>query len=161
MTHRLTPQLDVQIYTHVLRDRIEWDLSSPLPPALFALSYSRDLGLSGEAIPLIAHAITEEILKHKKDALDWQLFKSTHPSEQAKWEHPHGAARPKIATKGGGSARYGSEGLKGVWREYWEREEYGPVFVELGWEEMERREMERVREARRTLRGVVGKRRRI
>jgi chromatin structure-remodeling complex subunit SFH1 len=147
----------VQIYTHILRDRIEWDLSSPLPVAVFSASYARDLGLSGEAVPLIAHAIQEELLKHKKDALDWQLFKRTHPTEQAKWEHPHGSARPKISAK---NAKTGAEGLKGVWRDWWEREEFGPILVEIGYEEMEKREAERVRDARRTLRGVVGKRRR-
>lgn len=123
----------------------------------FATQYARDLGLSGEAIPLIAHALQEELLKHKKDALDWQLFKQTHPTEQAKWEHPHGSGRPKISAK---NAKTGAEGLKGVWRDWWEREEFGPVLIEIGYEEMERREAERLRDARRTMRGVVGKRRR-
>lgn len=155
-----TSQLEVQIYRHILRDRIEWDLSSSLPPSDFASSYVRDLGLSGEATPLIAHAITEELLKHKKDALDWRLFRKTHPSEQAKWEHPTGAARPKVFVKNG-SAKDGAEGLRGVWRDWWEREEYGPVLVELGYDELERREAERFREARRVNRGVTGKRRRL
>ena len=150
-------QLDVQIYTHILRDRIEWDLSSSLPASTFAALYARDLGLSGEAVPLIAHAITEELLKHKKDALDWQLFKRTHPTEQAKCEHPHGASRPRVSAK---NAKSGAEGLKGVWRDWWEREEFGPILVELDYAELERREADRVREARRTNRGVMGRKRR-
>ena len=134
-------QLDVQIYTHILRDRIEWDLSSPLPPAQFAKSYCQDLGLTGEAIPLIAHAITDELLKHKRDALELELFARTHPEEQAKWEKtPGGHLRV--------TSRQGAKALVGVWRDWWEREEFGPMLIELSTEEMERREVERTREAR-------------
>ena len=134
-------QLDVQIYTHILRDRIEWDLSSPLPPALFAKQYCSDLGLTGEAIPLVAHAITDELLKHKKDALELELFSDTHPEEQAKWEKG-GAGGLRV------NNRHGAKGLVAVWRDWSEREEFGPVLVELTMEEMEKRELERNREAR-------------
>jgi chromatin structure-remodeling complex subunit SFH1 len=58
------------------------------------------------------------------------------------------------------TVKSGAKGLKGIWRDWWEREEYGPVLVELSMEEMEKREMERTREARRLMRGVTGKRRR-
>ncbi len=133
-------QLDVQIYAHILRDRIEWDLSSPLPPTLFASAYCTDLGLTGEAIPLIAHAIHDELLKHKRDALDLELFSASHPDEQAKWERVGGG--PRVNSRGG------ARGLVGVWRDWWEREEFGPVLVELSTEDMERRELERTREAR-------------
>jgi chromatin structure-remodeling complex subunit SFH1 len=142
----------VQISTQILRDKIEWDLSSTLPPTTFALAYTRDLGLSGEATPLIAHAITEEILRHKKDALDLRLFRATHPNEQAKWEKTTNTARVNHRT--------GAKGLKGVWRDWFEREEFGPVLIQLTLEDMERREVERNREQRRIMRGVIGKRRR-
>jgi hypothetical protein len=135
-----TRQLEVQIYTHILRDRIEWDLSSSLQPSQFATQYCRDLGLTGEAIPLITVAIHEELLKHKKDALELELFAATHPEAQAKWEKAPGGA-PRV------NRREGARALVGVWRDWWEREEYGPVLVE-SMEEMERREMERTREAR-------------
>jgi len=46
------------------------------------------------------------------------------------------------------SDRKGARGLVGVWRDWWEREEFGPVLVELSVEEMERREVERTRESR-------------
>lgn len=133
-------QLDVQIYEYLLRDRIEWDLSSSLPPTLFAKEYCRELGLTGEAIPLVAHAITDELLKHKRDALELELFASTHPEEQAKWDRTYGATKV--------NSRYGARGLVGVWRDWWEREEFGPVLIELSTEDMERREVERTREAR-------------
>lgn len=151
----LCHQLDVQIYSYLLRDRIEWDLSSPLPPSLFAKHYCTELGLTGEAIPAITCAITEEILKHKRDALDLDLFASTHPVEQAKWEKGTTQPRVNVNQKGGAKA------LVGVWRDWWEREEFGPVLVELTMEEMEKRDMERTREVRRNNRaGVPLKRRR-
>ena len=134
-------QLDVQIYTHILRDRIEWDLASPLPPSVFAKQYCAELGLSGEAVPLIAHAITDELLKHKRDALELELFSDTHPLEQAKWERG-GTGGMRV------NSRHGAKQLIGVWRDWWEREEFAPVLVELTMEEMERRDMERNRESR-------------
>lgn len=136
-----------------MRDRIEWDLSSPLPPTTFARHYCTELGLTGEAIPLIAHAICEEILRHKRDCLELELFAKTHPDEQAKWEKLHGGV-PRTTN------RAGARGLKGIWRDWWEREEFGPMLVELSMDEMEKREMERTREARRLMRGIQGKRRR-
>lgn len=55
----------------------------------------------------------------------------------------------------------GAKALVGVWRDWWEREEFGPVLVELTMEEMEKRDMERTREVRRNNRaGAPLKRRR-
>ncbi|WVQ85596.1 hypothetical protein IAT38_007762 [Cryptococcus sp. DSM 104549] len=150
---RIIVNLDVQIYTHILRDRIEWDLSSSLPPSVFAKHYCAELGLTGEAIPTIAHAITEELLKHKRDALELELFARTHPEEQAKWDKAPGG-QPRV------NSRYGAKRLVGVWRDWWEREEFGPVMVELTMDEMERREVERTREARRMMRTLTTAKRR-
>ncbi|KAF8330045.1 uncharacterized protein EI90DRAFT_1259899 [Cantharellus anzutake] len=97
MDCRVILALDVQLSTFHLMDHIEWDLSPlpsspspsyPLPssfppqspnpphvtPELFAKTLAADLGLGGEAVPLIAHAIHEEILKHKKDAIEWGVL---------------------------------------------------------------------------------------
>ena len=109
------------------------------------------MGLTGEAIPLVACAIHEELLKHKRDALELELFASTHPEEQAKWERQ---TVPRVTNK------RGAVGLVGVWRDWGEREEFGPVLVELTVEEMERRELERTREARRMMRGLASVKRR-
>jgi chromatin structure-remodeling complex subunit SFH1 len=141
----------VQIFTHVLRDRIEWDLASPLPPSEFARHYCAELGLTGEAIPIVAHAIHEELLKHKRDALELDLFHHTHPLEQAKWER---GQVPRTTN------RYGARKLVGVWREWFERDEFSPILVELSMEEMEKREQERSRESRRMMRTLGPKRRR-
>ncbi|WVW80377.1 hypothetical protein I302_102358 [Kwoniella bestiolae CBS 10118] len=163
---RIIVNLDVQIYTHILRDRIEWDLSSTLPPLLFAKQYCQELGLTGEAIPQITWAIHEELLKHKKDALELELFHSTHPEEQIKFDKSGINPRTNLSTlsrrMGGGSGN-GGKGLVGVWRDWFEREEYQPVLFELSFEEIIQREQERLRESRRVMRtlGGGGKRRRI
>jgi len=68
---RVILSIDVQIATHHLIDHIEWDLHSQLTPEEFAIKLCADLGLSGEAPPLVAHAIHEELIKHKRDAIEW------------------------------------------------------------------------------------------
>ncbi|WRT65911.1 uncharacterized protein IL334_002862 [Kwoniella shivajii] len=150
---RIIVNLDVQIYTHILRDRIEWDLSSNLPPSVFAKQYCSELGLTGEAIPLITWAIHEELLKHKKDALELDLFSSTHPEEQAKFDRT--GVPPRTNSKRGGT-----KGLIGVWRDWWEREEFSPILVELSFDEIISREQERMREGRRMMRTIAGGKRR-
>lgn len=150
---RIIVNLDLQIFQHVLRDRIEWDLSSPLPPAEFARHYCAELGLTGEAVPIVAHAIHEELIKHKRDALEMDLFAQTHPGEQAKWERTGG--QPKT------NSRTGAKGLVGVWRDWWERDEFSPLLFEISHDDMVKREQERSREARRIMRTLhTSKRRR-
>ncbi|THV03857.1 hypothetical protein K435DRAFT_835648, partial [Dendrothele bispora CBS 962.96] len=68
---RVILSIDVQIATHHLLDHIEWDLFSPLTPEEFAKTLCTDLGLGGEAIPLVAHAVHEELMKHKRDVVEW------------------------------------------------------------------------------------------
>ncbi|KAF8825724.1 hypothetical protein HHX47_DHR6000206 [Lentinula edodes] len=76
---RVILSLDVQISTHHLTDHIEWDLLSPLTPEAFSLQLCADLGLSGEAIPLIAHAVHEELCRHRRDVIDWGVLGAPHP----------------------------------------------------------------------------------
>lgn len=82
--HTFSTQIDVQIATHHLLDHIEWDLLSPLTPEVFFQKLCTELSLSGEAIPLIAHAIHEELIKHKKDAIEWGVLGFDHeiPAEE-------------------------------------------------------------------------------
>ncbi|POW06481.1 hypothetical protein PSHT_10312 [Puccinia striiformis] len=70
---RVVIQLDVQIETLHLSDRIEWDLASPLTPELFTAQYICDLNLPRSASPIIAHAIHEEICRYKRDCLSLGL----------------------------------------------------------------------------------------
>ena len=129
-------QLDVQLFTHSLRDRIEWDLSSSLSPYDFSHLLAADLGLSSECVPLIAHAIHEELLKHKKDAIEMGLV-------GAGWR-----ALPE------GTSRAGPRKLAGVWRGWEEQEDFGPTLVELTAEDIERREVERERASRSVTRSL-------
>ncbi|KZV92276.1 SNF5-domain-containing protein [Exidia glandulosa HHB12029] len=139
---RVILSIDVQIDSRHLVDHIEWDLLSPLSPEEFAKSLCADIGLHGEAVPLVAHAVHEELLKHKRDALEWGLLDD--------------AAGAYVRNMGLGGSGWGKQGgaprrLKSVWREWNEIEEYGfcPRLEILSQEEVERREIERERASRR------------
>ncbi|KAK7028161.1 Chromatin structure remodeling complex protein sfh1 [Paramarasmius palmivorus] len=136
---RVMLSIDVQIATHHLLDHIEWDLLSPLTPEAFATTLCAELGLSGEAIPLVAHAIHEELIKHKKDVVDWGVISSASATMES------GLTKDKT---GLGRVR-GPKPLKSVWRDWAEAEEFRTRFEVMTQEEVERREMERERAARR------------
>ncbi|KAJ7439236.1 SNF5-domain-containing protein [Mycena latifolia] len=134
---RVILSIDVQIATHHLLDHIEWDLLSPLTPEAFAQTLCCELGLTGEAVPLIAHAIHEEIMKHKKDAVEWGVVDG-------------GGMRDKTGLGLGSVARgRGPKALESVWRDWQEADEFRTRFEVLSAEEVERREVERERASRR------------
>lgn len=108
-------------------DRIEWDLSSPLTPELFATLLVRDLALTSSAAPLIAHALHEELFKHKKTCLEMGLV---------------GQDFEGVNRKRGGRV------LEGVWREWSEIPNYGPKVEVLSLDEMDRLEADRERAIR-------------
>jgi hypothetical protein len=120
-------QLDVQIGTLHLVDRVEWDLSSSLTPELFASVLVRDLSLSSSAAPLIAHALHEELFRLKKNCLEMGLVGQDDDS----------AAR-----------RRGARPLEGVWREWNETLSFGPRVEVLSLDEMDRVEADRERAIR-------------
>ncbi|KAJ1018556.1 hypothetical protein NDA16_004838 [Ustilago loliicola] len=70
---RVIVDYEVQILRHMLRDRLEWDLCSPLTPESFAGKLCDDLGLSGEAQALIANSVREQLINHKRAALELGL----------------------------------------------------------------------------------------
>jgi chromatin structure-remodeling complex subunit SFH1 len=81
---RVIIDYDVQIYKHHLRDRLEWDLCSPLTPDAFAIQISKDMCLSGEALPIISNAIREQLLNHHRSAIELDLIgKGT---EYGRWQ---------------------------------------------------------------------------
>ncbi|KAJ7143572.1 hypothetical protein C8R43DRAFT_1199106 [Mycena crocata] len=134
---RVIISIDVQIATHHLLDHIEWDLLSPLTPEAFAKTLCCELGLTGEAVPLIAHAIHEELMKHKKDAVEWGVVDG-------------GGMRDKTGLGLGSVARgRGPKALESVWRDWQEADEFRTRFEVLSAEEVERREVERERASRR------------
>lgn len=152
------PQIDVQIATYHLLDHIEWDLLSPLTPEQFAGQLCADLGLAGESVPLVAHAIHEELIKHKRDAIEWGVLGvEPHPGAQDDPDRPRdrsGLSLLKDKTGLGlGWGRTPKDGrgpkpLRSVWRDWAEAEEFKTRFEVLSPEEVERREIERERASR-------------
>ncbi|KAJ1949077.1 Chromatin structure remodeling complex protein sfh1, partial [Linderina pennispora] len=69
---RVVLNLEIQIGSHVLRDRVEWDILEPLgtKPEEFAKCLCRDLGLGGEYPPLVAHRVREEIARLQKELIE-------------------------------------------------------------------------------------------
>jgi chromatin structure-remodeling complex subunit SFH1 len=118
----------VQIFTFNLRDRIEWDLCSHLTPEQFTEAYCAEIGLTGEAKPIIAHAIHEELLKHKKDAYEAKLY---------------GPGALQMEDRKNAPMK-----LKEVWRDWDEKEEFGPAMIPLRMDELIQKEQERDRAAR-------------
>lgn len=74
----------MQVYKHHLRDRLEWDLCSPLTPDAFAAQVAKDLCLSGEALPIISNAIREQLLNHQRSAIELDLIGKG--LEYARWQ---------------------------------------------------------------------------
>jgi len=161
---RVILSIDVQIATYHLLDHIEWDLLSPLTPEAFSQQLCAELGLSGEAVPLIAHAVHEELMKHKKDAIEWGVIAGEREPASTTTEGPTAGAgtvgggvmvmKDKTGLGLGGWGRTPKDGrgpktLKSVWREWSEAEEFRTRFEVLSAEEVERREIEKERASRR------------
>lgn len=137
---RVVLQIDVQISTKHLLDHVEWDLRSNLTAEEFTAVLCADVGLSSEAKPMIAHAIHEELLKHKKDVIEWGVLEGG-----GEWKSHAAGLGNAWGRKGKGPKR-----MKGIWRDWAEilSGEYSPRIEELSAEELERRELERERAAR-------------
>ena len=148
-------------------DHIEWDLLSPLTPEAFSQKICSELGLTGEAIPLIAHAIHEELVKHKKDAIEWGVIGGER--EVVAEEAPPSLDKPRDKSGSGllkdktglglGWGRAPKDGrgpkmLKSVWRDWADAEEFKTRFEVLSAEEVERREIEKERASRWVLLGL-------
>ena len=160
-TNILFLKIDVQIGTYHLLDNIEWDLLSTLTPEAFTQKLCTELGLSGEAVPLISHAIHEELIKHKKDAVEWgviggdkELAEEALAPAADKPRDKSGASLLKDKTGlglGWGRAPKDGRGpkvLKSVWRDWAELEDFKTRFEVLSAEEVERREIEKERASR-------------
>ncbi|KAH8081984.1 hypothetical protein BXZ70DRAFT_901199 [Cristinia sonorae] len=154
---RVILSIDVQIATHHLQDHIEWDLLSGLTPEAFASNLCAELGLAGEAVPLIAHAIHEELVKHKHDVLEWGVLDpaaaATYDPDRPRDKSGAGLVKDKTGL-GLGWGRTPKDGrgpkpLRSVWRDWPEAEEFRTRFEVLSAEEVERREIERERASRR------------
>ncbi|KAG2182828.1 hypothetical protein INT44_005809 [Umbelopsis vinacea] len=69
---RVVINLDLQIGKVNLRDRFEWDLAndSSAAPEVFSRQLASELGIGGEFVAIIAHAIREQLYRHKKQLVD-------------------------------------------------------------------------------------------
>ena len=121
-------------------DHIEWDLRSTLTPEEYTTVFCADVGLSSEAIPMIAHAIHEELLKHKKDVIEWGVLEGG-----GEWKSHAAGLGNAWGRKGKGPKR-----MKGIWRDWAEivSGDYSARIEELTAEELEKKELERERAAR-------------
>ncbi|KAI0069951.1 SNF5-domain-containing protein [Panus rudis PR-1116 ss-1] len=163
---RVILSIDVQIGNYHLVDHIEWDLFSTLTPESFAQTLCADLGLGGEAIPLISHAIHEELIKHKRDAIEWGVIGGDDANDGSSNANVAADGTEKPRDKSGlsllkdktglglGWGRTPKDGrgpkpLRSVWKDWPEAEEFRTRFEVLSAEEVERREIERERAARR------------
>ncbi|KAK1780222.1 hypothetical protein QBC45DRAFT_349408 [Copromyces sp. CBS 386.78] len=143
-TYRCIINLNINLSSQVYTDKFEWSLLHPPGTAeAFAKQTCADLGLHGEWVPAMTHAIYEAVLKLKKEACE-------SGGLVAGWgntalgggvggvEFPNDAA----VTAGGEGAgwRYDPEHLADDWE---------PKLETLSKEEIEKREGDRERQIRR------------
>ncbi|KAI1323448.1 hypothetical protein F5Y16DRAFT_345516 [Xylariaceae sp. FL0255] len=133
-TYRCIVTLNVNLASEVYNDRFEWSLLHPPGTAeAFAKVTCSDLGLSGEWVPALTHAIYEAVLRLKKEACE-------SGGLVAGWG-AMGAELPNDAAHGADAGwRYDPEQLGDGW---------APKIESLTKEEMEKREIDREREIRR------------
>ncbi|KAJ8661483.1 hypothetical protein O0I10_002749 [Lichtheimia ornata] len=73
---RVVINLDLQIGKINLRDRFEWDLENTTgnAPEIFSRQLAAEVGLGGEYVCIIAHAIREQLYRHKRQWVDESLM---------------------------------------------------------------------------------------
>jgi chromatin structure-remodeling complex subunit SFH1 len=133
-TYRCLVTLNMNLGSNLYTDKFEWSLlHSPGTAEAFAKVTCTDLGLSGEWVPALTHAIYEAVLRLKKEACEagglvtgWGATGSEFPNDAA-----HGAEA---------GWRYDPEHLADEWE---------PKIEILSKDEMEKREGDRERQIRR------------
>ncbi|KAK8097658.1 uncharacterized protein PG998_013144, partial [Apiospora kogelbergensis] len=133
-TYRCIVSLSLNLASSVYSDKFEWSLLHPPGTAeAFAKITCTDLGLAGEWVPALTHAIYEAVLRLKKEACE-------SGGLVAGWG-AMGAELPNDAAHGADAGwRYDPEHLAEDWE---------PKIEFLSKEEIEKREGDREREVRR------------
>lgn len=133
-TYRCIVNLNLNLANSLYSDKFEWSLLHPPGTAeAFAKVTCTDLGLSGEWVPALTHAIYESVLRLKKEACE-------SGGLVAGWG-AMGAELPNDAAHGADAGwRYDPEHLADEWE---------PKIEILSKEEMEKREGDRERQIRR------------
>ena len=133
-TYRCIINLNLNMSSMLYTDKFEWSLLHPPGTAeTFARTTCTDLGLTGEWVPAMTHAIYEAVLRLKKEACEQGGLVAGWGGLQQ--ELPNDAA---LGTEAGW--RYDPDHLAEDWE---------PKVEFLSKEEMEKRENERERQARR------------
>jgi len=149
-SHRCVLNLSINMQNRLYTDKFEWSLLHPPGfPEIFAKQTCADLGLSGEWVPSMAHAIYEASLRLKKDMIDnggslagvvgsgvdgWGMVEN----EACEF---HGTAEPALGV--GAGWRFDEDGLGLDWE---------PKIEVLSKDEIEKREGDRERQLRRARR---------
>ena len=135
-TYRCIITLSVSLASKLYTDKFEWSLLHPPGSAeAFAKQTCADLGLGGEWVLAITHAIFEAVLKLKKEACEGGLL-STGGSWGMGGELDNQAMNPETQT----GWRYDAEDFGAEWE---------PKIEMLSKDEIEKREGDRERQLRR------------
>lgn len=146
-THRCVISITVNLQNQLFTDKFEWSLLHPPGFAeIFARQTCADLGLSGEWVPNMAHAIYEASLRLKKDMVDnGGTLAGVVGSGVTAWGELeneaceyHGTAESALGV--GAGWRFDEDGLGLDWE---------PKIETLSKEEIEKREGDRERQIRR------------
>ncbi|EJT75787.1 hypothetical protein GGTG_05717 [Gaeumannomyces tritici R3-111a-1] len=138
-TYRCVVTLNIYLGSHLYTDKFEWSLLHPPGTAeAFAKVTCADLGLSGEWVPAMTHAIYEAVLRLKKEACESGGLVVSGAGDF-----------PGADASSGGPA--GADGAGAGWRHDPEHlaDDWEPRVEPLSKEEMEKREGDRERQIRR------------
>ena len=133
-TYRCVVQLNINLQNKLYTDKFEWSLLHPVGMAeYFAKQTCADIGLSGEWVPAMAHAIYEAVLRLKKEACE------------------NGGLVGAMNGYGGEIDNMAANGTEAGWRFDNEHlaDEWEPKIERLSKEEIEKREGDRERQLRR------------
>ena len=132
-TYRCIINLSINLQNKLYTDKFEWSLLHPVGVAeQFAKQTCADMGLSGEWVPAMAHAIYEAVLRLKKEACE--------SGGLVGGMNGYGADIDNMAANGDAGWRYDDEHLAHEWE---------PKIERLSKEDMEKREGDRERQLRR------------
>ncbi|KAK7748725.1 Chromatin structure remodeling complex protein sfh1 [Cytospora paraplurivora] len=140
-TYRCIINLNINLGNHLYTDRFEWSLLHPPGTAeAFSKQTCADLGLTGEWVPAMTHAIYEAVLRLKKEACEKGGVISGWVGASAinGGDFPNDAAITAHGERAGW--RYEPEHLADEWE---------PKIEVLSKEEIEKREGDRERQIRR------------
>lgn len=134
-TYRCIVTLSVYLASNLYQDKFEWSLLHPPGAAeVFARQTCADMGLGGEWVVAITHAIYEAVLRLKKEACEGQILLAGEIDNQA------------IRMEENAGWRYDIDDFGAEWE---------PKFEELTKEEIEKKEGDRERQLRRLRRDAA------